>query len=78
LGRSERSLQRDLATAGTSFRDDVRRARAHAATILLVDTDLKLEAVARKVGYTSMSHFASAFRDVIGELPLAYRHARRG
>jgi AraC-like DNA-binding protein len=78
LGRSERSLQRDLATAGTSFRDEVRRARAHAATILLVDTDLKLEAVARKVGYASMSHFTSAFRDVIGELPLAYRHARRG
>ncbi len=76
LGRSERSLQRELSTAGTSFRSEVRHARAHAAAILLADTDLKLEAVARKVGYTSMSHFASAFRDVIGEPPLAYRQAR--
>jgi AraC-like DNA-binding protein len=76
LGRSERSLQRELSTAGTSFRNEVRHARAHAAAILLADTDLKLEAVARKVGYASMSHFASAFRDVIGEPPLAYRQAR--
>jgi AraC-like DNA-binding protein len=77
LGRSERSLQRDLASGGSSFRLEVRRARAQAAALLLADTDLKLEAIARKVGYASMSHFAEAFREVTGERPLAYRQSRR-
>jgi len=48
LALSERSLSRRLSELGTSFRNEVQRARLRIAEGLLVDTDLKLDAVAAR------------------------------
>jgi len=77
LGRSERSLQRDLHQAGTSFRAELEAARVEAARALLVDTDLKIDSVARRVGCASAAHFATLFRRGTGETPSAYRERHR-
>jgi AraC-like DNA-binding protein len=77
LGRSERSLQRDLQQAGTSFRAELEAARIELARALLVDTDLKIDAVARRVGCASAAHFATLFKRSAGETPGAYRQRHR-
>ncbi len=77
LGRSDRSLQRDLQQARTTFRAELDAARVEIARGLLVDTDLKIDAVARKVGCASAAHFATLFRRVAGETPSAYRDRHR-
>jgi transcriptional regulator GlxA family with amidase domain len=73
LQRSARSLQRDLQTAGTSFRNELDGARVALARALLVDSDVKIEAVARRVGCASAAHFATLFRRLTGETPGEYR-----
>jgi AraC-like DNA-binding protein len=77
IGRSERSLQRDLQQAGTTFRAELEAARVALARALLVDTDLKIDAVARRVGCASAAHFATLFRRVAGEPPSSYRERHR-
>lgn len=77
MGRSERSLQRDLQQSGTSFRAELEAARVELARALLVDTDLKIDAVARKVGCASAAHFATLFRRVAGEPPSSYRERHK-
>jgi AraC-like DNA-binding protein len=76
LALSERSLQRRLHEAGTSFRAEVERARVRAAELLLLDGEMKLEAIARQVGCASSSHFAQLFRRTTGELPNDFRKRR--
>jgi len=77
VGLSERSLSRRLSELGTSFRDEVQRARLRAAEALLVDTDLKLDAVGRAIGFTSRAHFSDFFRRATGEAPSEFRARRR-
>jgi AraC-like DNA-binding protein len=77
LGLSERTLSRQLHEAGTSFRGELERARVRAAEALLVDTQLKLEAVARQVGFASRTHFSQIFRRATGESPSEFRARRR-
>lgn len=77
VGRSERSLQRDLQQTGTTFRAELEAARIEVARALLVDTDLKIDTVARKVGCASAAHFATLFRRVAGETPSAYRERHK-
>jgi AraC-like DNA-binding protein len=77
LGLSPRSMQRHLQTAGTSFRGEIDRARVRAAEAFLVDSDDKLEAIARQVGCSSLSHFSTLFRRTTGETPSDFRTRRR-
>ena len=77
LGLSDRTLSRQLHEAGTSFRGELERARLRAAEALLVDTELKLEAVARQVGFASRTHFSQFFRRATGESPSEFRARRR-
>jgi AraC-like DNA-binding protein len=77
VGQSRRSVQRALAAAGTTFRDELTQARAEAASELLAGTELKLDAVARAVGYASSSHFSAMFRRMTGVAPLEFRRRRR-
>jgi AraC-like DNA-binding protein len=77
LGISSRSLQRLLGAVGTSFRRQVEHARVRAAEALLLDGQTKLEAIAREVGYSTLSHFSVAFRRATGETPSDFRRRRR-
>lgn len=78
LGVSERSLQRHLQAAGTSFSNEVQAARIAIAKRLLVETDRKLIAIAIEVGCASLQSFSAMFRRVTGEAPSEFRARLRG
>jgi AraC-like DNA-binding protein len=73
LGRSSRSLQRELGVAGTTFRNEIDRARVAAARLRLADSDDKLEVIARSIGCSSLSSFSRLFRRLTGESPTEFR-----
>jgi AraC-like DNA-binding protein len=73
LRLSERTLQRTLRSARTSFSRELDRARVDEARRLLADRDRKVEEVALVVGCASTSHLARVFRRVTGQPPGAFR-----
>ncbi len=58
---------------GVSYTDYLNGVRVAAAQELLAHTDMKIYAVARKVGYGSMEHFIRVFKKVTGQTPSACR-----
>ncbi len=78
LGMSERSLQRELKRAGTQYCVELTRARVKQACLLLVQTDEKVECIARRVGCLSASRLGAIFRGEMGETPIGYRSRHRG
>ncbi len=66
------------ASFGTTPWQYVLRARVAEARRLLEATDLSITAIAMAVGFSSPSHFASAFGRHVGASPGAYRRERRG
>jgi AraC-like DNA-binding protein len=73
LGISERSLQRKLGEAQTSFHEELAEARIRAARRLLLESDAPLTAIAYDVGCASLQHFSALFRKRTGESPSAFR-----
>jgi len=78
LAVSERSLQRRLQAAGTSFQRELVRAQVERAMRLLLETDWKLAAIAADVGCSSLAGFSAMFRREVGAPPSEWRAARRG
>ncbi len=78
LGLSERTLQRRLEAAGTSFQKELVATRIAEAQRRLLDSDDPLTAVALDVGFSSLQHFSHQFRLTTGEAPSAWRARRRG
>jgi AraC-like DNA-binding protein len=78
VGESTRSLQRHLADAGTSFRDELGRARIAAARDRLAETDDKIETIARELGFASLAAFTAMFARELGEPPQTFRKRFRG
>lgn len=76
LGMTSRSLQRALSLAGTSFANERTELRLELAAALLDTSHLKVEAIARSVGYGSAPHFNNMFRDRYGDTPSAFRERR--
>lgn len=77
IGLSTRGLQRELAAAGTTYRDESDRARVELACQLLDTTELKIEAIAHRVGCAQTSGLARLFARMTGEQPSSYRARRR-
>jgi AraC-like DNA-binding protein len=77
LGLAPRSLQRLLRANGTSFRAEVDRERLALAGRLLVESDDKLEAIARRIGCCSAAHLSAFYRRHTGITPTAFRQSRR-
>lgn len=75
MSRAARSLQRDLAAAGTSFQAEVDAARVRLAQRLLANSDSTLTEIAYDVGCASPQHFSTLFRRVVGVAPSAWRKA---
>ena len=73
VGTSERSLQRRLAEAGTSLRDERRAHIVRVSERLLLETELDLEAIAAHVGVSSGSQLVKVFRKLRGTTPGALR-----
>jgi AraC-like DNA-binding protein len=76
VAHSARSLQRHLSDHGTSFRDELIAARVAAAKTRLIETDDKIEVIARDLGFTSASAFTTMFTRITGAPPAAFRVRR--
>jgi AraC-like DNA-binding protein len=76
LGLSARSLQRALASAGASFRDEQLAARFSAARTLLAESELKVAAIAARLGISQRA-LAQLFTTRGAPPPRAYRLERR-
>lgn len=70
-----RTLQRRLADAGTSYRDIVAQVRVERALELLQETDIPILDISGELGYSAPTHFARAFRRVMGRSPDEIRRA---
>jgi AraC-like DNA-binding protein len=77
LGMSERTLQRRLREAGTSFQSELNSVQVRTAQTLLLESDAKLTSVAAEVGCASLQHFSGLFRKLTGESPSAWRARHR-
>lgn len=75
LGIGPRTLQRLLAARGTQFRTELDKERAAAAQRLLTESDLKVEAIARRVGCCSAEHLTTLLQRQCGAAPSAVRRA---
>jgi len=73
VGRSPRTLQRNLAAEGTSFRVILQNVRSAASAQLLQTTDLSVETVAQRLGYSDPANFRHAFVRWNGESPSSFR-----
>jgi AraC-like DNA-binding protein len=77
LGTSERTLQRKLAEAGTSYKHELGEARVRAAKQLMLDGNAPVTTIALEVGCSSLQHFSALFRKATGQSPSEWRAARR-
>ncbi len=77
LGMSERTLQRRLAEAGTTFGAELERARRERAFRLVSQTDLRVKEIAKELGFADSSTFARAFRRWFAASPGALRARRQ-
>lgn len=77
LALSERSLQRRLADAGTSFRELLNVTRREQACLLLRSEQLTVGEIAHRLGFGEPSNFTRAFRRWTGCSPTQWREQRR-
>jgi AraC-like DNA-binding protein len=73
LSTSTRSLKRHLAQHGTTFSTLLSDARRETALTLLKTSDMTLDEIAGKAGYSNLSNFVRAFRRWEGTTPTAFR-----
>jgi AraC-like DNA-binding protein len=73
LGTSRRTLQRRLNRHGVSFWTLVEESRFEIAAALLRETDLKVQEIAARIGYSTPSGFARAFTKWAGLSPTQFR-----
>ena len=73
LGVSERTLQRRLQDAGTTFQTELTGARIEEAKRRLHASDAPITTIALDVGYQSLQHFSAAFHKATGMAPSAWR-----
>jgi AraC-like DNA-binding protein len=74
VGLASRSLARRFEQElGMTWRAALRRLRVLRAIEQLAGTDRSVTQISMDVGYSSMSAFQSAFRDLTGETPSGYR-----
>jgi transcriptional regulator GlxA family with amidase domain len=73
LATAPRTLQRRLSEAGTSFVDELGKARVRVAQRMMLASDVPISNVALDVGCASPQHFASLFKKHVGETPTAWR-----
>jgi AraC-like DNA-binding protein len=77
LGRSARSLQRQLSAEGCSYQMLVDAARRQAAERYLAESALPIAEVAYLLGYSEVAAFHRAFKRWTGSTPQTFRQSRR-
>lgn len=74
---SARTLKRRLAAQGARFSDLLDQERCKRASLLLSSSGLSLDDIAERLGYSTLTNFARAFRRWTGLSPLAYRRTHQ-
>lgn len=74
---SSRTLQRRLAEEGSTFADEVDRARREVACPLVAESNRTLADIAFMIGFSDVSAFVRAFRRWTGTSPGRYREQAR-
>lgn len=69
LDMSPRTLRQHLAKAGTSFRELRNEIRESFATLYLKDTNVSLESISEKLGFSDQAGFTKAYRSWTGQTP---------
>ncbi len=69
IGRSQRTLARNLAEAGTSYREIVDTVRMKMAREMLSNGDVSVREISAKLGYSDDTAFVRAFRRHFGLSP---------
>lgn len=77
LDISPRTLRQHLASAGTSFRELRNDIRESFATLYLKDTNVPLESIAEKLGFSDQAGFTKAYRSWTGHTPGDVRRKAR-
>lgn len=77
LAMSERSLQRRVADAGSSFRELLNETRREQACMLLRSEQHSVTEIAYMLGFSELSNFTRAFRRWMGCSPSEWRANRR-
>lgn len=77
LGVTVRTLQRNLAAEGTTFKAVMEDTRMRLARHYLLNTNLSLTAIAFLLGYSELSAFSRAARVWLGDTPSALRKRKR-
>lgn len=78
MGVHRRTLNRELAAAGTTFRELRDEARRELACHLLQDTRVGASEIATTLGYTDPASFTRAFKRWTGTTPTGWRRERGG
>ncbi|MGW6120122.1 helix-turn-helix domain-containing protein [Nocardia sp. NPDC055165] len=73
MALSPRTFQRRLAEAGTTWRDEVDAARRDRAERPLRDSDLPVQSIAARLGYTDARTLRRAFSRRNGQSPDIFR-----
>lgn len=73
IGMTQRTLQRRLAHAGTSYSELVNETRCQLAEELLADRSLPIASIASVVGFANHSGFSRAFHRRNGMTPREFR-----
>jgi len=77
LDMSPRTLRQHLANAGTSFRELRNEIRESFATLYLKDTNVSLESISEKLGFSDQAGFTKAYRSWTGKTPGDIRRQAR-
>lgn len=72
-GVSPRTLKRKLAAQGVSFSELLTDARRETALRLLSTSSLSVDAIAKRLGYSTSPNFIRAFQRWTGKTPITYR-----
>jgi AraC-like DNA-binding protein len=76
LGMSERTLQRRLRVAGTTFQREAHTARLEAAQAMMLAGGISLTRIAIELGFASLQHFSALFRKRFGSSPTEWVRRR--
>lgn len=75
---SERTLRRRLNEEGINFRDLLKEIRHETALYYLGKTELRIDNIARQLGYSETANFRKAFKEQSGKSPRQWRDEARG
>lgn len=73
LNMSDQTLKRRLAAEGVSYKSLAQGIREKKACGLLRSTELSMEEIADRLGYSDVANFYRAFKSWTGKTPLSYR-----